>query len=95
MDLKEDNLKSYLTQNECAIIPRNGYVGFRNPCVYLKPLNNVWDILMGDYYVRNTVIVDTSKDKHVCNDEGNYIITKGYICDDVNETYLLDQLWLC
>lgn len=43
----------------------------------------------------NTMIVNDLKDKHVCNDERNYIIAKGYTCDDVNDTYWLDRLWPC
>ena len=41
------------------------------------------------------MIVNDSKEKHVCNDEGNYIITKEFSFDDVNDTFLLDQLWPC
>lgn len=63
--------------------------------MYLKPLNRVWDILSSSYDTRNTMIVDDFKEKHVCNDEWNYIITKGNMCDDVNGTFLLDQLWHC
>jgi hypothetical protein len=53
----------------------------------------VLEILKGAYDARNMVIVDDSKEKHVCNDKGNYVITKGYNCDDVNDTYLLDRSW--
>jgi len=49
--------------------------------------------LKGAYDAKNTLIVNNSKEKHVCNDERNYVITKGYNCDNVNQTYLLDRLW--
>jgi hypothetical protein len=90
-----EQFKVILTQDDCDTIPRKGYVGVGNPNVYLKPLNKVWEILKGAYDARNIMIVDDSKEKHVCNDEGNYVITKGYNCDDVNDTYLLDRLWPC
>ena len=37
------------------------------------------------------MVVDDENEKHVCNDEGNYIIANTYNCDE-NDTYLLDQL---
>lgn len=69
--------KVILTQDECHTIPRKGYGGFGNPYVYLKALTKVWEIWMGGYDARNTMIVDDSKETHVFIDEGNYIITKG------------------
>ena len=72
------------------MVPRKDHVGVGDPYMYLKPLNKVWDTLKGGYDARNTMIVDDLKQKHVCNDEGNYVITKYYNCDDVNDTYLLD-----
>ena len=36
-----DQFKVILTQDTCDTIQRNDYIGFGNPCVYLKPLNNV------------------------------------------------------
>ena len=45
------------------------------------------------YDATNTMILDDSKEKPVCNKEGNCIITKMYTCQYVNDTFLLDRLW--
>jgi len=91
--LKREKFKVIITQDDCDMIHRKGQFGVENPHVYLKPLIKFWDILKGAYDYRNTVIIDSLKWKHMCNDEGNYVITKGYNCDYMNETYLLDHLW--
>ena len=46
-------------------------------------------MLDSSYGVSNIVIVDDLEEKHVCNDEGNYVIVKRYNFDDENDTYLL------
>jgi len=88
-----EQFKGILTQDVWDTISRKGYGGVGNLHVYLKPSTKVWEILKGDYDARNTTIVDDSKENCVCNDEGNYVIIKGYNCDDVSDTYLLDQSW--
>ena len=39
------------------------------------------------------MIVDDLKIKHICDDDGKCVITKGYNHDHVNDMYLLN--WLC
>jgi len=72
------------------MICKMGHVGDRNPHVYLIPLCKVWEIFKDTYDARNIVIVDYLKENHICNDEGNYVITKGYNCENMSGTYLLD-----
>jgi hypothetical protein len=70
---------------------RKGCVGVGNTHVYFKPLNKVWHIFKDSYDARKTMnIVDDSKENHICNDERNYVIAKGYNLDYVNDKYLLD-----
>ena len=45
--------------------------------------------------LKKIVIVDNSKENHVCDHERNYIITKQFSFDDVNDTFLLNRLWPC
>ena len=71
-----EQLKSILTQTNYYPIARKGCASIGNPYVYLKPLNKVQKILIEGYDGSNMVIVDDSKEKHVCNEIGNYIITK-------------------
>ena len=84
-----EQYKVILTQDGHNTMQRNGYVGVKNPHVYLQPLNKFWEIFKGIYDAPSTVIAYNSKEKHVSNDEGNYVITKGYNCDNVNDKYLL------
>ena len=44
------------------------------------------------YGASTTVIVDDLEEKHVCNDEQNYVIEKRYNYDNEYNTYLLDRL---
>lgn len=41
---------------------------FGNPYVFLKPFNNVWKVLNNCYDVRNIMILNSSKEKHVRNE---------------------------
>ena len=61
--LKKEQFKVILTQDDCDTIPRNGYVGFGNVHVYFKPSNKVWEILMGAYDAKRTMVVDVLKEK--------------------------------
>ena len=51
------------------------------------------DILILGYDARNTVIVDYSKQIHICNGKGNCIIIELYNFHNVNENLFLDRLW--
>lgn len=50
--------KVILTQNDCDMVPRKVYVSIENTHVYIKPLKNLWENLMGAYDARNTMIVN-------------------------------------
>ena len=58
-------------------------------------LNNIRVFLTHDYDVRATIIVDGWKEKHGYNKEVSCIITNGYTCHNVNDTFLLDRWWPC
>lgn len=64
---------------------QKGHADVGNQHVYLKLLTKVWEIFKGAYDSANTIIIDGSKGKHICNDEMKYVITKGYKCDYVND----------
>ena len=82
-----------LTQDDSNPIPRKGCVVVQNSHVYLEPLNTNSKIFKCAYDAR--YMIDDSKDKFVCNGEGNYAIEKDYNCEDLDDTYLLDRFWLC
>ena len=93
--IEKENFRVILIEDYCSPIYREGFDGDVNPYVFLKPLIKVWDILIHGYDARNTIIVDDTKERLVCNEEGNRIITKNYTCHNANDTFLSHCLWPC
>ena len=77
---EREQIRVILTHDDCSCISREGYHGDGNPNVFLKPLTKFWNILIHGYDATNTVIVDDSKEKHVCNNEGNFTIWMTHTC---------------
>ena len=71
---KVNQFKFILTREYCTTMQRKEHYGTGNWNLYIKPLKSIWDVY-GDYDAKNTVIIDDSMEKHVCNGKGNYIIT--------------------
>ena len=89
-----EEFKFIRTQEDCTTMRRKEYSRRGNPNLYLKPLKATWD-LYDDFDAKNTIIIDYLMGKHACNGKGNCIITKTFSYDDLNDTFLSEQLWPC